>query len=156
RCVGDDPPAALHLAVEDAERIPLQATVAVGAEPGEMRRAERTQPLAIYRPAHRITDRVELEMRIPRTHVVEVAGEHHEQLGVDERIVPPEGLDPDLMELAIPSTLRTLATEHRPAIVEARGRIPLREPALEIRAHDPGGRLGAERQRRPVTIDERV
>jgi hypothetical protein len=137
RRVRDDPPAALHLAVEDAERIPLEATVAVGAEGGEMRRAERTQPLAIHRAAHRIADGVELEMRLPRPHVSEIAGEHHEQLGVDERIVAPERLDPDLMELAVPAALRTLAAEHRPAIVEPRRRIPLREPALEIGAHDP-------------------
>ena len=130
--------------------------MAVSAERVEPRAGERLQPLAKDRPARRVADRVELETRVARTHAVEDTGEHDEKLGIGERVVPPEHLGPDLVELPIAAPLWALSAEHRAAVEELRGRLGLREAALDVRAHDAGRRLRAERQARLVTVDERV
>src|SRR5262249_56982341 len=54
------------------------------------------------------------------------------------------------------AALGALAAEHRPAIVQARGGLALREPTLEVCAHDARRRLRAQRERGLVTVDERV
>jgi len=130
--------------------------VAVGTESRQVGAPELAQALAVDGAADAIAHRVELEPRRARAHAGEVAIEHDEQLGVGERVVPPEHLGPDLVELPVAAALRPLAPEHRAAVVEARARVALREAALEVGAHHARGRLGTQREPGLVAVRERV
>src|SRR5881398_4189735 len=106
-----------------SDLVALEAAVAVGTEPRQVGASELPQALAVDGAADAIADRVELEPRRARAHAGEVAVEHDEQLGVGQRVVPPEHLGADLVELAVAAALRPLAPEHRPAVEEARARV---------------------------------
>src|SRR4029077_4710087 len=118
RGIRHDLAARLDLAIEQAERIPLEPAMAVGTEHVEVTLAELSQALAVDRAAGLIAERVQLETCFARADALQVASEEQQQLGVGERIRAPQQLGPDLVELPIPTLLRTLAPEHRPDVEE--------------------------------------
>ena len=130
--------------------------MAIGTENREMALTELSQALSIHRTARSITERVQLETCLARADPFEVVCEEQQQLGVCQRIVAAEHLGPDLVELPVPTALRTLPSEHRADVEEPGLRIGVPEAALEIGARDGGGRLGAQRERGPVAIGEAV
>ena len=77
-------------------------------------------------------------------------------LRVDGGIVAADRLEVELPELAVAPLLRAAVAVHRPDREELLRLGLAVQAVLEVRAHDPGGRLGAEGQRAVGAIGERV
>ena len=143
----DDGPAVRHLAVEETQRIALEAAMAVTTERVEMREAELPQALAVGRAARGVAERVQLDPRPARAHLIEVADEPDEQLGVGQGVVAAEHLGADLIELAIPAALGALTAEHGPCVEEPGLPVAMHQTGFEIGPHDARRRLRTERDR---------
>ena len=147
----------VDFAVEQAQRIAIDAIVAVVAEFVPMRATPFHERLAKGRPALLIADRIDFH----RERNFEVAAklvDHYQQLGVAGRVGPAEYLDAELKELAIAALLRAFATEHRARIEQPLLGIGAIEPGLDVCAHDAGRAFGPKRDDgfAFVAIGERV
>ncbi|MBP2681513.1 MAG: hypothetical protein H6Q78_1376 [Candidatus Krumholzibacteriota bacterium] len=60
------------------------------------------------------------------------------------------------MELSVPARLRTIVSEHRPDVAQARHPAPPVQAVLEIRAYHRGRVLGTQGQTPPAAVAERV
>ena len=135
----------VDLAVEQAQRIAIEAIVAVLAQlvpdaRGPIRRsASRNAGRHFSSPIELISNR-QLELEVAAQLV-----DHHHQLGVAGRVGAAENLDAELIELAKAALLRTLATEHRTRVVEALLRVAAIEAGLDIGAHHAGRAFGPQR-----------
>jgi hypothetical protein len=100
----------------------------------------------------RLAEAVQLEPDIPALDQTEVLPEgtaHQDLLGVDVRPGMAEGLDVDLVELAVASLLRPLMAKQRHLAPQAQ-RPVVERVVLDHRPHDSGGGLRPERQ--PVAV----
>ena len=141
----------VSLAVEQAQRIAIDAIVAVLVEFVPMRATPLDERLAKRRPAFLIADRIDLH----RERNFEVAAklvDHYQQLGVAGRVGTAEYLDAELIELAIAALLRAFATEHRTRIEQPLLGIGAIEAGLDVCAHDAGRALGPERDDRLALV----
>jgi hypothetical protein len=145
-----------HLAVQHAQRVRLDAPLAVAAE----RRCDRSQRLLqrrdVGRPAALVADGVQHQLAARHAARVEEGERKLDHLGVDRRAREAEGLDVDLVELPVAALLRPLAPEHRPDRVDAERRVGVHQVVLDHRAHDAGRGLGPEGQRAAVAVVEGV
>ena len=69
-----------------------------------------------------------------------------DHLDVERRVVEPQRLDTDLLELAVATGLRPLRPEHRPGVAQLDRQLPLVEPGVESGAEHPHRALRAQRQ----------
>ena len=147
RCVPHDLATVGVLAVEGAKRVELCALQAVGAHLVRMVHDERADLVAVRRTARRIAHGVDGEaqgLRI-KAQALEEGHEHDDALGVCCGIGGAQPFDADLVELAQPPFLRTLAAEHRARIPELCRRPSLRhEVVLHRGTHDARRSLGTE------------
>ena len=111
------------LAVEDAQRIALEPAVAIAHTAIAARLRPATELVAIAWTARGVAERVQLEPRRGEAEGREVVGQHHQQLGVHQRIIATEHLGADLVELPEATLLRALATKHRPRVEQLRNRL---------------------------------
>ena len=138
----------LHVdfAIEQPQRIPFQPLMAILAQLREMRPAVIEQRRAKPRAAFRVAQRIDLEFQLEPKFAAQFV-DHDDQFGVACGVGPPENLDAELMELAEAALLRTLAPEHRAAIVEALLGVAAIEARLDIRAHHARRAFGPQRER---------
>ncbi len=73
--------------------------------------------------------------------------QQQDQLGVERGIVGAEGLGSELGELAVATGLRRLVTKERAPVEDLHRLRQLVHAVLDVGAADPGGVLGAQRQR---------
>ncbi len=151
RAVGDR----LHrrvLAVEDAQRIAVQAAPRILVERIGVLLQVRDQPGAMRAALVGLAEAVDLEANVvadDETEVLEQRAAHQDLLGVDIGPGVAEGFDVDLVELAIAALLRPLVPEHHDLAPQAQ-RSVVERVVLDHGAHDPRGRLRAERQ--PIAV----
>src|SRR5216683_1213791 len=103
------------LAVEDADRIGLDALAAILAEVGRPRAQIGLQCFAILRAAIAVAQRIQMHFK-RNAQYAQPAIQQFNLLGVDARPRTSKGLDTDLGKLAIPPALLPLAAEHGPQI----------------------------------------
>src|SRR5208337_853087 len=101
----------VNFAVEQTQRIAIDAIVAVVAEFVPMRATPLHERLAKGRPALLASDRINLNGERNFESATKLI-DHYQQLGVAGRVGPSEYLDAELIELAIAALLRAFATEH--------------------------------------------
>jgi hypothetical protein len=139
------------LAVEDAQRIAVQAAPRVLVERVGMLLEVGDQRGAVRAALVRLAEAVDLEANVAALDQAEVLPEraaHQDLLGVDVRAGVAERLDVDLVELAVAALLRPLVAEHRDLAPQAQ-RPVVERVVLDHRPHDAGGRLGTQRQLSP-------
>ena len=145
-----------HLAVEHAKRVRLDSTLAVAAHFRNAVAQRTPQRLDIGRTAAPVPDRVQDQLVLFHTAGLDVGHGDLDHLGVDGRARQAEGLDVQLVKLAVASLLGPLPAEHRPERVDLKGRVGVHQVVLDDGAHDPGGGLRPERQRCAVPVVEGV
>ena len=142
------------LAVEQPERVGVQATPAVVAQRALERGVVLHQRRAVSSAILGTAQRVDLELDPGDTEHPEEAPCDLHDLGVQLRRAIPDALDAHLGELMLPTGLRPLRPEERPGIVDADGADLLVEVRAEHRAERAGRPLGPERQRASAAILE--
>ena len=141
------------LAVEDPQRIAAQAALAVliegrgvpaeiGRELVAISRARSRRPQGVHPQFHAVQSQKPQEPRGQQNH-----------LRIDIRPFESERFGIDLMKLPKASRLRTLAPEHRSHAPHPQASLA-QQPVGNDRAHDAGGRLGAQRDLILALIDE--
>src|ERR1700722_13096995 len=150
---GDD---ALHvriLAVEYAQRIALQPTLAVLIERGLMGTEIGRELHAIGRARCRGAERIPQQLRAGQAEPPQQAGGKQNDLGIDIRALKSECLCVDLMELAVAPRLRPLAPEHGSHAPHAQAALA-QQAVRDDCARDAGSRFGAQRDVVLALIDE--
>ena len=99
--------------------------------------------LSIGGAAGRVAERIDLDAHRGEAERRKIVAEHHQELRVDERIVAPEDLRTDLVELTKAALLRPLTAKHRPEIEELRHRLPPVDPILDVGANYRSRTFGA-------------
>ncbi len=135
----------VEFAVEQADRIGLQAPLAVLAEFAFVRLAEFVHRLAKFWTADRISDRVDLESEAQPEFARQLL-DHDQQLGVARGVGASEHFDPELIELPVAALLRALAPEHRARVIEALLGVAAIESGLDIRADHAGSAFRTKRE----------
>ena len=142
--------------VERAERVAGGLLARRLVEPGRVLLEPGNEALEVGGPAGGVADRVQLEPVLADAEPTKERVEQVNHLRVDGGIVAADGLEVELPELAVAPLLRAAVAVHRPDREELLGLGFAVQTVLEVRAHDPGGRLGAEGQRTVGAIGERV
>ncbi len=138
-----------HLAVEQAQRVDLEAALAVGVQLVLERPVVGAQQLEVRGPALVVADGVELECELVEPYLDQPRASELDDLHVHRRAPNADRLDVELEELPVAPFLRPVVAEHRPDQIEARGLRALVQPAFEVGAHDarcgfgPQGKLPA-------------
>ena len=143
------------LAVEDPERIALEAPQAVLVERVAVCAEVLGQHLLVARARLGRADRVELERDARDPELLPKARRERDELGVDLGLGEAERLDAELVKLPVATLLRLLAPEHRAAAPEFL-LLVVQQAVAERRAHDASGRLGPQRHALAVAVVERV
>ena len=144
------------LAVEDAQRVSVEAALAGVAELVVARAQVALERLAVDGAALGAADRVEYYLKVGKS---EPAVELHREvydLEVYEGVLSAERLDVELHELAVASLLRALVAEHRADAPELRGLRALVHLVLEVGADHRGGELRTERDAAAALVREGV
>jgi hypothetical protein len=147
---------ALVLAVEQAQRIALEARAAVVAEPVRDRAAVVGELLPVGGPAGRVAERVHVDAHAAHTDRFTDVDDQRDRLRVGGRVLASEQLGADLRELAVASFLRALAAEHRTRVPETRDGLGPCETGFEVGPHERGRAFGAQRNPGAVAVLERV
>ena len=143
RRAGND---ALHvrvLAVEDAQRIAVQAPLAVLIELRLVRAEIRGQPVLIGGAHLRRSERIDQQFDARQSEPAQQPRGQQNQFRVDVGPLETKRLGIDLMELPVASRLRPLASEHRTHAPDAQPALA-QQPVRYHRAHDAGGRFGPQ------------
>ena len=149
-------PARGNLAVQHAQRVGHHAAAAILAQGGLIQLGEPlAQRLAVGGTACGTAQRIELEAQILEAQRFEEAHGHRDQFGVRVGFGRPEAFAVDLVELPHTPLLGTLVAEHG-SDGEQLGHGVAAPAAFDIRAHDPGGRFGAQGQGTALAVGEGI
>ena len=144
------------LAVEDAQRIGMQAALGIGIQRLAMPLEISDQLGAVALPLLRAAQRVDFQPDAGERQLVPESRTHDDLLGIDIRPGIAESLDTELVKLAVAPFLRPFVAEHRAGVPQAL-RTGVQQAVLQHGAHAGGGALRAQRQRLAVErIDERI
>ncbi|MNC35159.1 hypothetical protein D3C75_836320 [compost metagenome] len=147
----------LVLAVEDAQRVALQAALAVFVQLLQARREELDQRITVACTGFAGAQAVEFQLdRVLDAQQAPQAPGQHDQLGVDVRTVEVEHFHADLVELAVAALLRALVAEHRADVPQLLWLAAADQAVLLHRAHAGGGAFRAQGQRVAVAVVEGV
>ncbi len=156
RRVGHELLVRIDLAVEDAQRCPLEAVLAILAELTEMRPEIILQHLAVARTAVRAANGVEAQLEVFQPQRTEQVQGQHDDLGIDCRILLAQGLDAELVEFTHASGLWTVIAEHGADVEQLRQRRLAVELVLQIGAHRRGRVLGTQCYAASAAVGERI
>ncbi len=142
------------LVVEHPQRVDL------GATPGLLVEVELEQEVLqqfpVLRTAAVVAERGELEPEPVEPQRSETRVGDGDHLGVQRGVVDTDGLDPDLLQLAVAAGLRTLVAEERPRVAQLDGQRAAVEAVFDHRAHHACGALGPQRHRAVAPVGEGV
>ena len=136
------------LGVKDAQRVGVQATLAVFIEQIGVGLEVSDQGLAMGLALFRLTQAVELQGHVfahLQAEVTPQGGRHEDEFGVDVGTCKAQHLRAHLVELAIAALLRALVAEHRADVVQALAAF-VQETVLVDGTHGTGRALGAQRE----------
>ena len=145
-----------HLAVQHAQGIGHHAAAAVLAQGRIVQFGQPlAQGLAVGGTAGGTTERIELEAQPLEAEGFQKAHRHRDQFGVRVGLGGSETFAVDLVELAHAALLGAFVAEHG-SDGEQLGHGVAAPAALDVGAHDPGGRLGAQGQGTALPVGEGV
>src|SRR4051794_32184147 len=142
------------LVVQHPQRVDLRAPPGVLVQVQLLE--EGDQQLAVLRPAGGVAQRGEQQLEVAQPQVAEPLHAQRDDLGVQRRVVDPQRLAVDLGEVPVPARLRPLVAERRPDRPQLHRQGAGVQPVLDEGAHQPGGELGAQRDRPAAAVGERV
>src|SRR6056297_561381 len=155
RCAVEETLGLRVLAVENAQRVAVQATTTVVVQRVHMLAQVSGECLAKPRSRRATADRVELQFQaFLDTQLAPQPRGHQYQLGIDIGGRNPECLHANLVKLPLTPFLRPLVAEHGPAIPESAGHA--KQVVLECGAGTAGSTLRAQRHAVAVTVLEAV
>src|SRR5208282_4261040 len=134
----------VNFAIEQTQRIAVDAIVAVVAEFVPMRPTPLHERVAKGRPALLVADRIDLHGE-RNFEIAAKLVDHYQNLGVAGCVGPAEYLDAELIELPIAALLRAFTTEHRTRIEQPLLGLGAIEPGLDVCAHHAGRAFGPKR-----------
>ena len=152
----DDGLVGLHLAIQHAQGVGFGAALAIAAHSRSHGFQLLAQALDELRAAIVVAHGIEEKPEIRQAGAAEQFHHHLDDFGVHQRRFRPDGLRADLEELAVAALLRPLAAEHGPHVEQLLHAGALVEAVLDVGADHRGGVLGAQGERRAVTIVEGV
>ena len=142
------------LVVEDPQRVDAGALagglveVELLEEPGQLG--------AVRRPGRRVAEARDLQAVAAQAQRAEPGVGDGEHLRVEGRVVDADRLDADLLQLAEAAGLRALVAEERPGVAQLDRQPAPVEAVLDDRTHDARRALGAQGDRAPAAVVERV
>ena len=101
------------LAVENTQRVALEAPLAVFVEPVLVRREILDELALVFDPGLRGAERIDLQRRALDAERLPQPRRDDDQLGVDLGVAVTQRLDVQLMELSVAALLRPLVAKHR-------------------------------------------
>src|SRR5690606_24600482 len=131
------------LVVEHPQRIELGA--AAGLLVQRQREEELLEQLAVAGTAGVVAERGDLEPEAVEAERAEARVGDRDDLGVQRRVVDADGLDADLLQLAVAPGLGTLVAEERTGVGQLDRQRAAVEAVLDDGAHDARGALRAQR-----------
>ena len=117
---------------------------------------ELLQQLPVLRPAGVVAQRGDLQPEAVQSQRAETGVGDGDDLGVQGRVVDPDRLDADLLELPVAPGLRALVAEERPGVAELDRQRAAVQAVLDHRAHHPRGALRPQRHRPVAAVGEGV
>ena len=123
---------------------------------GGVRAEVLAERLDVARPVGGVADVVEHERHAAEAEPFHALHRELQHLEVDRRVRVADGLDAELVELAVASGLRAVVPEHRAEVVEPHRQRLVVQPVLQVRAADGGRPLGPERDLLPAPVLEAV
>ena len=159
RCAVEHPPTLGLLAVEHPQGVALDPLPALFAEAVGIRAeiADELRPITRSTLGLLVAERVDLDLESLReVEPPEELDEHRDHFGIERRVLVAERFHVELMELAIPARLGPLVPEHGPHGVQLDGLRVHEQTVLDVRAQEPGRRLGPQRHGIAAPILERV
>ncbi len=155
RRIGDEQAVARILAVEDPQRVLLEAFLRILAQLAFHAAEMRYQRGAPGVAAVGIAQRVELQRDARDPQFPQQLIGHRQQLDIGLRLARADDLGVDLVELAVAALLRAFVAEQRAVGGELERGVLL--PAVgEVGARDPGGEFGPQGERIAAAILERI
>src|SRR5438874_719305 len=145
-----------HLAVKEPEWIHLDPVLALAVEPRFEGPVVGAQEIQIRRPADGVPDGVQLQGQLFQPNFEEPCTRDLDHLCVESGAGTTDGLDVELEELAVAAFLGSVVAEHRAHQVQTRRLRSLVQAALEVRAHDAGGGLRAQRELAAAAVLEAI
>ena len=134
------------LAIQHAQRVPLQPPFVVLADFVVMLHIVFFQRFHVARPAFRTSGAVHLERKPLEAKLLQELPCHRHDLEIECRVLGAYCLHIELVELPEPASLRPFVPEERPDGEEL-DRLRLRvHSVLDVCTHDPGGELRAQSQ----------
>ncbi len=125
-----------QLRIQHAQRIRLDAPLAIGAQLVAHFLQFAAQPLHICRPAILISDGIDVELCARQIHTSKKCQQHLDHFRIERRMVGrPQQLRANLIELPVPPFLWPFAPEHRPDVVKLYIPRPRVHAVLDVRAH---------------------
>ena len=143
------------LAVQDTQRVAVQAPAAVLVQQVEMPTQVVLQALAIGRTRLARTQGVQFKAQSTQAQIAPELRRHGDQLGIQFRRGTAEALGADLVKLPVATTLRALVPKHRPLVPPAQ-QLALEQTMLDTGAHRAGGAFRAQRQAVAVAVEKGV
>ena len=137
--------ARLHLAVQQPQRVAVQAVLAVIAEPVVVACVVDAQPLDVRGTAVAISDAVDHQLDIPEAQAAHQFPGHFDDLGVDGWVRISERFHAELVVLAETSCLRPLVAEHGAEVIHADWLREVVHPVLQVGPAHRRSTLGTER-----------
>ncbi len=131
------------LGVQDAQRVGMQAALAVLVEQVRVPLEVGDELLAVARALRGLAEAVEFEPHIGEPDGLPERIRQQDQFRIDVRPCEAQCLGADLVELPETSALRLLAAEHGAGVPEALGTV-VEHVVLDGRAHHAGGVLGPQ------------
>jgi hypothetical protein len=145
-------PRPLIVGVEGAQRVDVDPLAHVPGELALVRVQVRFQVLQVGAPRLERAEAAEPQLHARHAQLAQQVGEEHDHLGVGERRVGADALDPELVELAVAAGLRSLVAEERPEVVELHRLRQFLHPMLKVGATDRGGPLRPQGQAAPTLV----
>ena len=146
----------IDLAVENAQRAALEAVAAILAEIIEMRTEIVLQRLAILRTALGAAHGVQRELESLEAQGLQEVDGDEDNLRVHHRVLLPQRLNAELMELAHTASLWTIVAEHGADIEQLHQRAVAIELVLQVGAHRRGRVLRTQCDAAATAILERI
>ena len=117
---------------------------------------EVLQQFPILRSAGVVAQRGDLQPEPVEAQRAETGVGNRDHLGVQCGIVDADGLDADLLQLAVAAGLGALVAEERAGVTQLDRQRAAVQTVLDHRTHHPGGALGPKRHRAVAAVGEGV
>ena len=147
---------AFHLAIQNTQRIPFVALIAIGTQFAQVRLDGFLQDFPVGGAAIGTSQAVDLEFEVLQPDGGKKFDQHGHHFGVHRRVGGTHGLDANLIKLAEASCLRPLVAEHGSNVIQFDQRARAVHFVFDVGTHHRDCAFRTERDLIPATVLEGV